>query len=237
MNYPLTFKLEKTNIYTTLNDLEALWEERMGIIRKYMNQTRRPEGVLGNLMISGMNTGHAALAKWGSGFLSVNDPASVIDLGCGGGSNVKALAERYTEAKVTGLDHSELSVERSRAFNSSLISSGRCRIVRGDVSATDFPDGSFDLATAFETIYFWPGLEKCFSEVARILGPDGTFMIVNESDGADGISKKYEKIIEGMKIYTPEEIETALRAAGFGRVTTYRHDSKPWITVIAEKGA
>jgi len=209
----------------------------MGIIRKYMNQTRRPEGVLGNLMISGMNTGHAALAKWGSGFLRVDDPASVIDLGCGGGSNVKALAERYTEAKVTGLDHSELSVERSRAFNSSLISSGRCRIVRGDVSATDFPDGSFDLATAFETIYFWPGLEKCFSEVARILGPDGTFMIVNESDGAVGISKKYEKIIEGMKIYTPEEIETALRAAGFAHVTTYRHDSKPWITVIAEKGA
>ena len=84
MNYPLTFEIEKSYIYTAVNDLEALWEERMGIIRKYMNQTRRPEGVLGNLMISGMNTGHASLAKWGSGFLSVDDPASVIDLGCGG---------------------------------------------------------------------------------------------------------------------------------------------------------
>lgn len=38
----------------------------MGIIKKYMNQTRKPEGVLGNLMITGMNTGHAAMAKWGS---------------------------------------------------------------------------------------------------------------------------------------------------------------------------
>ena len=165
-------------------------EKRMGLIRKYMNQTRKPEGVLGNLMITGMNTGHAAMAEWGSGYLRVNDPANVIDLGCGGGSNVTALAERYTEAKLTGLDYSQLSVERSRAYNSSLIYSGRCEIVQGDVSALDIPDGSFDLATAFETIYFWPGLEKCFSEVARILGPDGTFMIVNESDGADGPSKK-----------------------------------------------
>ena len=208
----------------------------MGLIKKYMNQTRKPEGVLGNLMITGMNTGHAAMAKWGSDHLRVKDPATVIDLGCGGGSNVKALAERYTGARVTGLDYSELSVERSRASNRSLINSGRCEIVQGDVSATEIPDGSFDLATAFETVYFWPGLEKCFSEVARILGPDGTFLIVNEADGEDGPSKKYEKIIEGMKVYTPEEIETALKAAGFDRVTTYHHDSKPWITVIAEKG-
>ena len=214
----------------------SIMEDHMGIIKKYMNQTRKPEGVLGNLMITGMNTGHAAMAKWGSDYLRVNDPANVIDLGCGGGSNVKALAERYAGAKVTGLDYSELSVERARAFNSSLIGTGRCEIVQGDVSAIDLPDGSFDLATAFETIYFWPGLEKCFSEVSRILGPDGIFMIVNEADGADGPSKQYEKIIEGMKIYTPDEIESALKAAGFDRVITYHHDSKPWITVIAEKG-
>ncbi len=50
----------------------------MGIIKKYMNQTRKPEGVLGNLMITGMNTGHAAMAKWGSDYLRVSAPA--IDL-------------------------------------------------------------------------------------------------------------------------------------------------------------
>ena len=37
----------------------------MGLIKKYMNQTRKPEGFLGNLMITGMNTGHAAMAKVG----------------------------------------------------------------------------------------------------------------------------------------------------------------------------
>ena len=152
---------------------------------------------------------------------------------------LRATPSNHTFSILKSLSPSSLyaiATPRDAPYNSSLINSGRCEIIRGDVSEIDLPDGSFDLATAFETIYFWPELEKCFREVARILGPDGTFMIVNETDGAEGISKQYEKIIDGMKVYTPEEIETALKAAGFDRVTTYRHDSKPWITVIAEKG-
>ena len=35
----------------------------------------------------------------------------------------------------------------------------------------------YDLVTAFETIYFWPGLEKSFSEVCRVLKKGGTFAI------------------------------------------------------------
>ena len=37
----------------------------MGLFRKYVNQTRKPEGFLGKLMIGGMNGGHAKLADWG----------------------------------------------------------------------------------------------------------------------------------------------------------------------------
>lgn len=40
----------------------------------------------------------------------------------------------------------------------------------------------YDLATAFETIYFWPRLEKCFSQVANVLKPGACFLIVNESE-------------------------------------------------------
>ena len=97
------------------------------------------------------------------------------------------------------------------------------------------PKDSFDLATAFETIYFWKDLEKCFSQVAGILKTGGTFMIVNESDGTDKTSLQFEKIIDGMKCYTPQEIASALQAAGFSAVKTDHHPDKPWITVIAKK--
>ena len=64
---------------------------------------------------------------------------------------------------------------------------------------------------------------------------DGYFMIVNESDGLDAASQKFEKIIDGMKTYTVEQIEEALKAAGFSKIKTDHHRSKPWITVIARK--
>ena len=71
--------------------------------------------------------------------------------------------------------------------------------------------------------------------MAKVLKPGGTFMIVNESDGTDETSLKFEKIIDGMKCYTIEEIEDSLKSAGFSKVQSDHHKNKPWITVIARK--
>ncbi len=60
-------------------------------------------------------------------------------------------------------------------------------------------------------------------------------MICNESDGIDETGQKYERIIEGMKCYTIDELSSALAAAGFTEIRSDRCDSKPWITVIARK--
>ena len=65
--------------------------------------------------------------------------------------------------------------------------------------------------------------------------PGAKFLIVNEADGIDEASLKYEKIIDGMKCHTIEEITSALESAGFSKVVSDHHDSKPWITVVATK--
>lgn len=85
-----------------------------------------------------MNGGpHAALAIWGLDF--------------GGGANLQRLMQRSLKGKVTGVDYSPVSVEKSRKVN----------------------------ANAFETVYFWPDIEKSFSEVKRILAPGGKFLIMS----------------------------------------------------------
>jgi ubiquinone/menaquinone biosynthesis C-methylase UbiE len=207
----------------------------MGLYKKFVNQTRKPEGTLGKMMVNGMNSGHAKLADWGMTHLPQIDPANVLDVGCGGGRNAGELAKKYPTAKVTAIDYSEVSVAKASEYNKSLIESGRISVKRGDVSDLKLPADTFDLVTAFETIYFWPGLEKCFSEVAKVLKPGGVFMIVNESDGTDETSLKYEKIIDGMKCYTIEQIESALKVAGFSSVTSDHYNGKPWISVVAVK--
>ena len=37
----------------------------MGLFKKFVSQTRKPEGFLGKVMLSGMNSGHAVMADWG----------------------------------------------------------------------------------------------------------------------------------------------------------------------------
>jgi SAM-dependent methyltransferase len=187
------------------------------------------------MMLSGMNSGHAKLADWGFTHLPAVMPEKAVDLGCGGGRNVGELLKKYPEAHVTGVDYSELSVEKAKNCNRESIAAGRCSIQQGDVSAMKFAGDTFDLATAFETVYFWPGLENCFTQVAQVLKPGGYFLICNESDGMDETARKYEKIIDGMKLYTSDEIEAALRAAGFSAVKSDHHPDRPWIAVVAQR--
>ncbi len=207
----------------------------MGLFKKFVSQTRKPEGLMGKMMVNGMNGGHAKMADWGMNHLHSIAPKEIVELGCGGGRNAGELMHRYPSASVTAIDYSDVSVGKAREYNKTMIDAGRCVVKQGDVSMLDLPAEKFDLATAFETIYFWPGLEKCFSQVAKVLKSGAKFLIVNEADGIDEASLKYEKIIDGMKCHTIEEIRAALENAGFSKVVSDHHDSKPWITVVATK--
>ena len=207
----------------------------MGLMKNFFNQTRKPEGTLGKIMLSTMNSGHAKMADWGMAHLPEIHPKAVTDLGCGAGRNAGALLKRYPQAHVTAIDYSELSVQKATEYNQQMIDAGRCTVCQGNVSALDLPAESIDLATAFETVYFWPGLEKCFAQVTKALKSGGLFLICNESDGEDAAGTKFENIIEGMKCYKAGEIEAALRKAGFSEVKSDHYSGKPWITVLARK--
>ena len=199
----------------------------MGLAKNFFSQTRKPEGFLGKMMLGTMNSGHSKLADWGFAHLPAIAPERAVDLGCGGGRNAGEMLKKYPKAQVTAVDYSVLSVEKAKEYNKAMVAAGRCEVLQGDVSELQLPAESFDLATAFETIYFWPGLERCFAQVAKVLKPGGYFMICNESDGTDPTSLKFEKIIDGMKNYTVEEIGAALKAAGFSEVMSDHHPSKP----------
>ena len=209
----------------------------MGLFRKLLNQTRKPEGFLGSVMLSGMNIGHVYVADWAMSLLQnmINKPDRIAELGCGNGRDAGELLKIYDSANLTAVDYSPLSVERTAKNNQELVNAGRMSVVQGDVSDLQLEPESFNLATAFETIYFWPGLERCFKEVCKILKPGGHFMIVSESDGHDKISQWFKKRIDGMNTYTALEIETALKAAGFASITTEHHQTRPWIMVLAQK--
>lgn len=207
----------------------------MGLYQKFVGNTRKPDGLLGKLMVTGMNVGHAALAEWGCGFLGEEAPSYILDIGCGGGANIKRFLKSNPGACVTGLDYSSVSVETARKLNAEAIAEGRCEIIQGDVSRVHLPADKFDLATAFETVYFWPEIQRSVQNVFGSIAPGGRFLIVNESTGVDPAAVKYAKIIDGMNLYTPERLTDILTAVGFCKVEVHQAENNPWIAVLARK--
>ena len=112
-----------------------------------------------------MITGNAKMATWGIGHLGNLYPSEIIELGCGAGRNVPELLKTYPSSRVTAVDQSEVSVEKAKEYNKRAIESGRYIARWGDVSSLDESSEQYDLATAFETIIFWPSLKSRFAEV------------------------------------------------------------------------
>ena len=178
----------------------------MGILKVFFNNTRKPEGLLGRCMVGSMNHAHAASADWGLSYLPETGLNEIAELGCGGGRNIRALLRKYPAATVTALDYSKISVEKARSVNRKGLQAGRCRIIQGDVSHLPFENSAFDLVTAFETVYFWPGPTESFREVYRTLRPGGIFLIANESDGENSQDDKWLSVIDGMGYFVPRLI-------------------------------
>ena len=99
--------------------------------------------------------------------------------------------------------------------------------------ASPFEDRAFDLATAFETVYFWPGPTESFREVYRILRPGGIFLIVNEVDGENPRDSRWLSVIDGMKIFNRSQFVTFLTEAGFSKVIVKRDAKRHWLCVLA----
>ena len=64
-----------------------------------------------------------------------------------------------------------MAIEKTRQLTHKAIEEGRCYVVQGDVSGIPFEDNKFDLVTAFETVYFWPGLEDCSLSQTSLMVP------------------------------------------------------------------
>lgn len=205
----------------------------MGILKVFFNNTRKPEGLLGRCMVGSINRAHAALADWGLSYLPETGPTEIAELGCGGGRNIRALLRKYPAATVTALDYSKISVEKARSVNRKGLQAGRCRIIQGDVSHLPFENSAFDLVTAFETVYFWPGPTESFREVYRTLRPGGIFLIANESDGENSQDDKWLSVIDGMRIFNQTQLTTFLTEAGFSEVVVKRNTKKHWLCALA----
>lgn len=205
--------------------------------RKVLRHTARPgASALGRFMLWGMNIGHSPVYEFGLSHIELPRGGRILDAGCGGGELLRRMAKRAPDATLAGVDLSPVSVEATRRRNRRAIEAGRMEVKEGSVEALPWPDESFDLVTACETIYFWGDLAQAFREVARVLKPSGAFAVFIEAADQEG-ARIWTDVVPGMRVRTVEELSALLVAAGFASPAVHRKSASAnsWTCIVAEK--
>ena len=136
--------------------------KKNSFLNDILQNTSCPQGFWGRMILRGMNCFHASLAHRGMKQVDWRPEWNVLDIGCGGGANVKRLLKLCPQGKVYGMDLSEESVAFARRHNAGELDR-RCFIQQGDVCSLPYGDGAFDAVTAFETVYFWSSVSKALA--------------------------------------------------------------------------
>ncbi len=213
-------------------------------LREHVENSRKPQGEEGFELLDRMNSGdHELMAKWCLEQLKEYIgqetpefmPKNILDIGCGGGANLVRLHELFVSSTLNGVDYSEVAVEKTKRTLTSYLGDVKWRVNQGSVGSLDYHDCAIELATAFETVYFWPNIEKSFKEVQRIISDGGLFVIGNETDGREKNLDDYKDVSDLMKIYSEDELVELLHNAGFKHVNSRYNENTHWICIIAQK--
>lgn len=147
-----------------------------------------------------------------SSFLDpISDSARILDAGCGPGQPV--LSHLTDEASAVGLDFSgeqlRLAAENAPA----------APLVRGDMTALPFDDGTFDAAVAFWSLIHVPlaDHETVIEEFARVLRPGGRLLVCEGTERWVGENPDWLDSGVGMEweIAGAEVTREQLHGAGF----------------------
>lgn len=202
--------------------------------RKLIRHAARPgEGALGRFMIWGMNHGHSPVYEFGLSHVGLPRGGRILDAGCGGGELLRRMAERVPDASLAGVDVSAASVEAARKRNRRAIEAGRMEIKEGTVEALPWPDASFDLVTACETVYFWD-TDQAFREIARVLKPGGTFAVFLEAADPER-ARVWTDALPAMRVRTAEELAALLATAGFEAPGVHQKAKFGWTCLVAKR--
>ncbi len=104
------------------------------------------------------------------GRVPLDAPGLIYDLGCGTGDVTRIIAERWSAAKVVGLDNSDEMLKKARAGG------GRVDWIKADVSHWK-PEASLDLIFSNATLHWVRDHQFLFPKLLNFLSPGGCLAV------------------------------------------------------------
>jgi len=137
-----------------------------------------------------------------------------LALGPGVGWEAFALAERFPEASLVGVDYDPGQVARARwnlAARPAL--GGRVAFQQGDATALEFPKETFDFAYELNVLHHIADCPRALHEVYRVLRPGAPFLLqdLSRSFFPPGL----RQLFPPESLFTRAELASQLAAVGF----------------------
>lgn len=162
----------------------------------------------------------------------LSDADSVLELGCGTGSTAMLLAP-----DVGHLTASDLSGEMIAVANEKLEDFGgdNLEFRQSDVFDAGFAPGSFDAVLAFNFLHLLDDMAPTLARVNALLKPGGLFISKTVCLGRHAwhfralvaVLRPLGKVPPGLNFVEPEDVRSAIRAAGFGIEETGDYPARP----------
>jgi ubiquinone/menaquinone biosynthesis C-methylase UbiE len=126
----------------------------------------------------------------------------ILDVGCGGGQFLGALARSRPEASLHGADYSAAQVHRAEARLSQF--GGRVQIHHAPAENLPFEDHTFAAVVSGGAIKHWQSQTDGLAEMVRVLQPGG-LLVVGEVDRGCTIddAKRFLALRTGLRFFGP----------------------------------
>ena len=157
-------------------------------------------------------------------FAGVPKGAYILDAGCGIGASAVYLADRL-DCTVEGITLSEEQVARAELKAKEAGVAQRATFRKLDATATDYPDDTFDVIWAFESLELMPDKAAFLTECLRVLRPGGVLAVATWCARDDQLTQSEVKLLR--RIYRDfvvshvlplNEYDTLLRQLGYEQV-------------------
>lgn len=195
----------------------------MGLARKLTSQFRKPDGLLGHIVVFFMTKMTSKQNQWVLSLSRIRKEDHVLEIGFGPGKTIGALSELARDGKVVGMDFSESMVKKAQKYNKTSIDRGLVELICCDVRSIPYDTASFDKVIGLNVMYFWKNPLENLTEIKRVLKPGGSaFLYISSADATASFERKCEK--GTFTSYSKDEGLQLFQEAGFNRATCYEMD-------------
>jgi cyclopropane fatty-acyl-phospholipid synthase-like methyltransferase len=154
-----------------------------------------------------------------SGLLTIRPGDRMLDLGCGIGEPALRLAAAH-DIEVVGISISERQISRANDRVAAAGLADRLSFQFADAMDLPFPDESFDIVWALESMHHMPDRWHVLRQAARVLRPGGRmaigdFLLVPGADGQKPDAARVHEASKGvLSVVDLEEYLANIHAAG-----------------------